>query len=315
MSGKCRGPLVARPAPETPVTTFTTAVGPSRPAAASGARARLAAVALQPGLAVRRLATSSSRCSSTRPYTASEISSGCGCSAPYHSAEDAAESLKSAERSTTDRPASSALLTMGAVAPWGVAQKTTSLAAMTSSSPVNTRSGKRPARCGQQASTPCPAYWREPTATTWACGCRARRSRSPAPPYPLAPRTPTRRGVATPVGPVRQELHEHGLVRVQPVLGLVEHDAARVVDGLLGALLAVVGGEVVHEHAAGREVVEPRRRHRVAGERLAARLQLVLHAHRDPHVGVEGVGAADRLARVAHDRHVGAASAGGGEDV
>src|SRR5690606_5480803 len=55
-----------------------------------------------------------------------------------------------------------------------------------------------------------------------------------------------------------QQLEEDGLVGVQAVLGLVEDHAALVVDGLLGALLAVVGGQVVHEHAARAQVLEPR---------------------------------------------------------
>src|SRR5690606_41948244 len=55
-----------------------------------------------------------------------------------------------------------------------------------------------------------------------------------------------------------QQLEEDGLVGVQAVLGLVEDHAALVVDGLLGALLAVVGGQVVHEHAARAQLLEPR---------------------------------------------------------
>ena len=68
--------------PETPVTMVTTGIAPSRPAAANGASARVAAVALQPGLATIVASANSVRCSSGRPYTASAIRSGWGCG-PY----------------------------------------------------------------------------------------------------------------------------------------------------------------------------------------------------------------------------------------
>ena len=44
---------------------------------------------------------------------------------------------------------------------------------------------------------------------------------------------------------------EDALLRVQAVLGLVEHHRLRAVDHLVGHLLAAVGGQAVHEDRVG----------------------------------------------------------------
>src|SRR5438046_2739118 len=52
---------------------------------------------------------------------------------------------------------------------------------------------------------------------------------------------------------------QDALVRVQAVLGLVEHDRLRPVDHLVGDLLAAVRRQAMHEHGAGvRQRHEPR---------------------------------------------------------
>src|SRR5580698_1045718 len=40
---------------------------------------------------------------------------------------------------------------------------------------------------------------------------------------------------------------QNALLRMQPVLGLVEHHRVRAVDHLVGDLLATMGGQAVHE--------------------------------------------------------------------
>src|SRR5216117_3469214 len=44
-----------------------------------------------------------------------------------------------------------------------------------------------------------------------------------------------------------QEVEDHGLLRVQPIFGLVERDAVRAVEHAVGDLLATVRGQAVHD--------------------------------------------------------------------
>src|SRR5215470_11583728 len=44
-----------------------------------------------------------------------------------------------------------------------------------------------------------------------------------------------------------QQLEDHGLLGVQPVLGLVEHDRARAVQHAVGDLLAAMGRQAMHD--------------------------------------------------------------------
>src|SRR5690625_7974060 len=97
---------------------------------------------------------------------------------------------------------------------------------------------------------------------------------------------------------------------MQPVLSLIEHDAALVVDAFLGAFLAVVSRQVMHEHAAFTQVAEPFRRDRVACERRAAALGLSFLPHGYPYVGIQGVGTLDGFARLLDDAYVGAVRRG-----
>src|SRR5262245_29752950 len=57
---------------------------------------------------------------------------------------------------------------------------------------------------------------------------------------------PTPHGARPPLAGV-QAPGEDALLRVQTVLGLVEHDRLRTVDDLVGDLVAAMGGQAVHE--------------------------------------------------------------------
>ena len=80
--------------------------------------------------------------------------------------------------------------------------------------------------------------------------------------------------------------------------GLLPHERLRAVDHLGRHLLAAVRRQAVQEDRVGvaaafiSAVVD-----REAGERAQPLRALVFLPHRRPHVGVDGVGAADRVVR------------------
>src|SRR5262245_37326623 len=90
---------------------------------------------------------------------------------------------------------------------------------------------------------------------------------------------------------------ENGLLRVQAVLRLVEHERAFGLDHLGGDLLAAVGGETVEDTRAGRGG-EQLRVHLERAEHRAARVGLALLSHAGPGVGVEEGATLHRLPRV-----------------
>src|SRR2546428_1559759 len=98
-----------------------------------------------------------------------------------------------------------------------------------------------------------------------------------------------------------QQLEDHGLLRVQPVLRLVEHDRAGAVQHAVGDLLAAMGRQAVHDQGRGLGEAQQPIAQLVARERLAALLALGLLPHAHPHVGVEHVGAGGGLAGVGGD--------------
>src|SRR5689334_14856001 len=67
-----------------------------------------------------------------------------------------------------------------------------------------------------------------------------------------------------------EHLEDHGLLGVQAVLGLVQHDRARAVQHGVGDLLAAMGRQAVHHQRRGLGEAEQPVAQLVAGERLAA---------------------------------------------
>src|SRR5687768_15787705 len=84
---------------------------------------------------------------------------------------------------------------------------------------------------------------------------------------------------------LRQSEREHGLGRVQAVLGLVPDGAARAVEDVGGDLLARVRREAVEDDRLGIGELEQLLVNGVARERGEARLALGLLAHARPDVG------------------------------
>ena len=91
--------------------------------------------------------------------------------------------------------------------------------------------------------------------------------------------------------PLAKAPGQDALLRVQAVLGLVEHHRLRAVDHLVGDLLAAMRGQAVHEdrlrlgerHQLGIDLI--------GLEQIVAMLA-VLVAHRHPGVGDDAIGAA-----------------------
>ena len=89
---------------------------------------------------------------------------------------------------------------------------------------------------------------------------------------------------------------QDALLRVQPVLGLVEDHGLRSVHDLVRDLLAAMGGQAMHEdrvlvgHAHQRAVD-------LIGLQQVVAAALVLVAHGDPAIGDDGVGALGGLER------------------
>src|SRR5512138_1280803 len=94
--------------------------------------------------------------------------------------------------------------------------------------------------------------------------------------------------------PGQQQLEER-LLRVQPVLGLVEHRRLRPLDDGVGNLLAAVGRQAVEDDRVRPRAAHEPLVHDEALEAAAALLDLRLLPHARPHVGVEHVRALRRL--------------------
>src|SRR5580693_2673814 len=98
---------------------------------------------------------------------------------------------------------------------------------------------------------------------------------------------------------------QNPLLRVQPVLGLVEHHRLRAVDHLVGDLLAAMGRQAVHEDGVGLGARHQPRIDLIALEQVVAP-RAVAVAHGDPGVGHDAVGALDGFFRVGADADFGA---------
>ena len=86
---------------------------------------------------------------------------------------------------------------------------------------------------------------------------------------------------------------EDAFLRVQPVLGLVEHDRLRTVDHLVGDLLAAMGGQAMHEDRVLGGVAHQLGVDLIGREQVVAAAG-VLVAHRHPAIGDDGARVRDR---------------------
>src|SRR5579862_8458989 len=102
-----------------------------------------------------------------------------------------------------------------------------------------------------------------------------------------------------------QAPRQNPLLRVQPVLGLVEHHRLRPVDHLVGDLLAAMGRQAVHEDGVGLGARHQPRIDLIALEQVMAP-RAVAVAHGDPGIGDDAVGALDGFLRVRTDVDLGA---------
>src|SRR5580704_17812481 len=102
-----------------------------------------------------------------------------------------------------------------------------------------------------------------------------------------------------------QAPRQNPLLRVQPVLGLVEHHRLRAVDHLVGDLFAAMGRQAVHEDGAGLGACHQPRIDLIALEQVMAP-RAVAVAHGDPGTGDDAVGALDGFLRVGADVDLGA---------
>src|SRR3984957_2467898 len=98
---------------------------------------------------------------------------------------------------------------------------------------------------------------------------------------------------------------QNPLLRVQPVLGLVEHDRLRAVDHFVGDLFAAMGRQAVHEDGVRLGAGHQPRIDLVALEQVMAPGAVAI-AHGDPGVGDDTVGALDGFFRVGADADLGA---------
>src|SRR5438093_269536 len=113
-----------------------------------------------------------------------------------------------------------------------------------------------------------------------------------------------RRGIARGWSTLAHQRRKERLLDVQPVLGLVPDARLRALDHLGRDFLAPMRGEAVQEDGRGIGELHQLGVHRVAAERVAARLRFALLPHRGPNVGVDDVGARHRL--LGHFRHLNA---------
>src|SRR5450759_1508851 len=105
------------------------------------------------------------------------------------------------------------------------------------------------------------------------------------------------RAAAGPSG-AGQRLDQEVLLNVEPVLRLLQGEAARPIEDLAGDLLASVSRQAMHRYRSRTSQIQQSRVHLVAGERGETGVGLLLLAHRNPNVGGDGVGAADELSRI-----------------
>src|SRR5688572_27077467 len=138
------------------------------------------------------------------------------------------------------------------------------------------------------SSSPCPRSAQKATTSQRYFSMSQRRMTEVSSPPEYARTTFFASGI---VEGASQQLEDHGLLRVQPVLGLVEHDGARAVQHRVGDLLAAVRGQAVHDDRGGPGEAHQRVVELVAAERLPPLLALGLLPHAHPHVGIEDVGA------------------------
>jgi hypothetical protein len=110
-----------------------------------------------------------------------------------------------------------------------------------------------------------------------------------------------RRHVALRLTAVRlQAPGQNPLLRVQPVLGLVEHHRMRAVDHFVGDLFAAMRRQAMHEDGVRLGARHQPRIDLIALEQVMA-ARAVAIAHGDPGVGDDAVGALDGLFRVGAD--------------
>src|SRR5580700_5746987 len=89
-----------------------------------------------------------------------------------------------------------------------------------------------------------------------------------------------------------QAPRQNALLRVQPVLGLVEHHRLRAVDHVVGDLFAAMGRRAMHEDGIGLGAGHQPRIDLIALEQVMAP-RAVAVAHGDPGIGNDAVGALD----------------------
>src|SRR5579872_2627922 len=98
-----------------------------------------------------------------------------------------------------------------------------------------------------------------------------------------------------------QQPYHHGFLRVQPVLGLIEHDRLRPIDDLVGDLFAAMCRQAVHHERIARGALEDRLVHLEILEVAPPLRRLLFLTHRGPRVGVHDVSILERLGRIAGD--------------
>src|SRR3990167_9349922 len=92
-----------------------------------------------------------------------------------------------------------------------------------------------------------------------------------------------------------QEVQDDALLRVEPVLRLIEHHALRPVEDRIRDLLPAMRRQAVHDERLPTGEAEQRVVDLVALEGLLPPLALGLLPHADPDIGVDDVGALDGL--------------------
>src|SRR5688572_24987456 len=103
-----------------------------------------------------------------------------------------------------------------------------------------------------------------------------------------------------------EEVEDDGLLSVQTVLGLIEHDAGLAVEHAVRDLFAPVRRQAVHDERARLGKAHHGLVDLVPLERLEALLALALLSHARPHVRVDHVGLGHRVPGVRRERDVAA---------
>src|SRR3989441_2880776 len=98
-----------------------------------------------------------------------------------------------------------------------------------------------------------------------------------------------------------EEPGQDRLLRVEAILGLIEHDRLGPVDHLVGDLESSMGRQAVHHDRVLLRVVHEGGVDLVEAEHLLAFLLLLLLTHRDPDIRVDDVGALHGPDRIVHD--------------